>query len=123
MRTQRLTEQFQNIIDLAADLAGVVAADALMIMLEGQADWDLLREAVGEHLAEADLAFEGIPQVDARHADARTCLDDRIGEAQALAATALPLAGVARVHRPHHDGARTEALFRLFPLEQSQALR
>jgi diadenylate cyclase len=60
MRTQRLTEQFQNIIDLAADLAGVVAADALMIMLEGQADWDLLREAVGPHkvLLAADFPAE-----------------------------------------------------------------
>ncbi len=48
MKTQRLTEQFQNIIDLAAQLAGEVSADALMILLEGQADWDGLRRAVGD---------------------------------------------------------------------------
>ena len=41
----KLNEQFQNIIDLAAQLAEVVAADALMILLEGPTDWQQLREA------------------------------------------------------------------------------
>jgi DNA integrity scanning protein DisA with diadenylate cyclase activity len=41
----KLTEQFQNIIDLAAQLAEVVAADALLILLEGPTDWQQLREA------------------------------------------------------------------------------
>ena len=40
MKTQRLTDQFQHIIDLAAQLAGIVSADALMILLEGQTDWE-----------------------------------------------------------------------------------
>src|SRR5271169_2149532 len=41
----KLTEQFQNIIDLAAQLAEVVAANALLILLEGPTDWQQLREA------------------------------------------------------------------------------
>jgi diadenylate cyclase len=41
----KLNEQFQNIIDLAAQLAEVVAADALLILLEGPTDWQQLREA------------------------------------------------------------------------------
>jgi DNA integrity scanning protein DisA with diadenylate cyclase activity len=41
----KLTEQFQNIIDLAARLAEVVVADALLILLEGPTDWQELREA------------------------------------------------------------------------------
>ena len=39
-KSQRITEQFQSIIDLAAQLAGVVAADALLILLEGPTDWE-----------------------------------------------------------------------------------
>ncbi len=60
MKTQRLTKQFQNIIDLAVQLAGEAAADALMILLEGQADWGLLREAVGPQkvLLAADFPAE-----------------------------------------------------------------
>lgn len=60
MPTQRLTDQFQHIIDLAAQLAEVVSADALMILLEGSADWQQLRKAVGRRrvLLAADLASE-----------------------------------------------------------------
>jgi hypothetical protein len=46
MKSQRITEQFKSIIDLAAQLAKVVAADALLILIEGPIDWDDLREAV-----------------------------------------------------------------------------
>jgi diadenylate cyclase len=45
-KSQRITEQFQSIIDLAAQLARVVAADALLILIEGPIDWHELREAV-----------------------------------------------------------------------------
>ncbi|HEY2880995.1 MAG TPA: diadenylate cyclase [Pirellulales bacterium] len=48
MKPQRLSDQFQSMLDLAAELAGIVAADALLIMLEGQIEWDALREAVGD---------------------------------------------------------------------------
>jgi diadenylate cyclase len=41
----KLSEQFQSMIDLAARLAEVVAADALLILLEGPLDWQELREA------------------------------------------------------------------------------
>src|SRR5215467_8409732 len=44
MAEQKITQQFQSIIDLAARLAEVVAADALMILLEGPTDWQELRE-------------------------------------------------------------------------------
>ncbi len=60
MRTQNITDQFQHVIDLAADLAQVVSADALMILLEGTTDWDRLREAVGSQrvVLAADFASE-----------------------------------------------------------------
>lgn len=60
MRTQKLTDQSQSIIDLAAQLAEVVSADALMILLEGSTDWLQLRKAVGRRrvLLAADLASE-----------------------------------------------------------------
>ncbi len=60
MKTQRLTQQFQNIIDLAVQLATEVSADALMILLEGQTEWDLLRDAVGPQkvLLAADFPAE-----------------------------------------------------------------
>ena len=60
MRTQKLTDQFQHVIDLAAQLAEVVSADALMILLEGLTDWAQLRRAVGRRrvLLAADLALE-----------------------------------------------------------------
>lgn len=60
MRTQKLTDQFQHVIDLAAQLAEDVSADALMILLEGSTDWTQLRRAVGRRrvLLAADLASE-----------------------------------------------------------------
>jgi DNA integrity scanning protein DisA with diadenylate cyclase activity len=60
MRTQKLTDQFQHVIDLATQLAEVVSADALMILLEGSTDWQQLRKAVGKRrvLLAADLASE-----------------------------------------------------------------
>jgi diadenylate cyclase len=60
MKTQKLTEQFQSIIDLAAQLAAVVSADALMILLEGQTEWERLRDACGEQrvLLAADFPAE-----------------------------------------------------------------
>jgi diadenylate cyclase len=72
MRPIRLTEQFQNIIDLAARLASDVSADALMIFLEAPADWQELREATtgqrvllaADYAAELDGAAEaGFPVV------------------------------------------------------------
>ena len=39
MKAEHLPEQFQSIIDLASQLAGVVMADALLILLEGPTDW------------------------------------------------------------------------------------
>ena len=47
MKTQRLTEQFQSILDLAVQMGSTASADGLMILLEGQMDWESLREAVG----------------------------------------------------------------------------
>ena len=60
MRAEPLSEQFQSILDLAAQLAGVVLADALMILLEGPTDWQELREATtGQRvLLTADYATE-----------------------------------------------------------------
>jgi DNA integrity scanning protein DisA with diadenylate cyclase activity len=72
MRPLRLTEQFQNIIDLAARLASDVTADALMIFLEAPADWQELREVTtgqrvllaADYAAELDGAAEaGFPVV------------------------------------------------------------
>src|SRR5271169_1466331 len=48
MKAQRLTDQFQKIIDLAGRLAGLVAADALLVLLEGATDWDQLKMLVGD---------------------------------------------------------------------------
>src|SRR5438477_8837113 len=48
MKSQRLTDQFQKIIDLAGRLAGLVAADALMVLLEGPTDWEELKQLVGD---------------------------------------------------------------------------
>lgn len=59
----KLNEQFQSIIDLAARLAEVVAADALMILLEGPTDWQELREVTtGQRVvlaADYPLELEG----------------------------------------------------------------
>ena len=44
MKAEHIPEQFQSIIDLASQLAGVVIADALLILLEGPTDWQELRE-------------------------------------------------------------------------------
>jgi diadenylate cyclase len=44
MKLLKLTEQFQKIIDLAAQLAESVEADALLLLLERPADWDELRQ-------------------------------------------------------------------------------
>jgi diadenylate cyclase len=58
MKSQRLTDQFQKIIDLAGRLAGLVAADALMVLLEGPTDWEQLKVLVGDGkvLIAADMA-------------------------------------------------------------------
>jgi DNA integrity scanning protein DisA with diadenylate cyclase activity len=48
MKAQRLTDQFQKIIDLAGRLAGLVAADALMVLLEGPTDWEQFKLLVGD---------------------------------------------------------------------------
>ena len=48
MKSQRLTDQFQKIIDLAGRLAGLVAADALLVLLEGPTDWEQLKMLVGD---------------------------------------------------------------------------
>src|SRR5262245_47570627 len=47
MKKQRLTEQFKVIVDLAGQMGSSASADGLMILLEGQMDWESLREAVG----------------------------------------------------------------------------
>ena len=58
MKTQRLTDQFQKIIDLAGRLAGLVAADALLVLLEGPTDWEQFKILVGDGkvLVAADIA-------------------------------------------------------------------
>jgi diadenylate cyclase len=58
MKSQRLTDQFQKIIDLAGRLAGLVAADALLVLLEGPTDWEQLKVLVGDGkvLIAADMA-------------------------------------------------------------------
>ncbi len=43
MKLLKLTEQFQKVIDLAAQLVDTVEADALLLLLERPADWDALR--------------------------------------------------------------------------------
>jgi diadenylate cyclase len=69
---QKITEQFQSIIDLAARLADVVTADALLILLEGPTAWQELREITtgqrvvlaADYLQELDGAAEaGFPLV------------------------------------------------------------
>ena len=67
MKHQKLDEQFQSIIDLAAQLAAAVSADALLILLEAIADWKELREAVGSQrvVLAADFAAELEGAVDA----------------------------------------------------------
>jgi DNA integrity scanning protein DisA with diadenylate cyclase activity len=45
---QRLTDQFQKIIDLAGRLAGVVAADALLVLLEAPTEWEELKMLIGD---------------------------------------------------------------------------
>lgn len=48
MVPQKLTEQFQGVLDLSAQLARKVGADALLILLDGPADWHRLQALVGE---------------------------------------------------------------------------
>lgn len=48
MKSQRLTDQFQKIIDLAGRFAGLVAADALLILMEAPTDWEQLKLLVGD---------------------------------------------------------------------------
>jgi DNA integrity scanning protein DisA with diadenylate cyclase activity len=68
----KLTEQFQSIINLAAQLADVVTADALLILLEGPIAWQELREVTtgqrvvlaADYMQELDGAAEaGFPLV------------------------------------------------------------
>lgn len=58
MKLQRLNDQFQKIIDLAGRLAGVVAADAMLVLLEAPTEWEQLKVLVGDGkvLIAADLA-------------------------------------------------------------------
>src|SRR5258708_19930824 len=58
MKSQCLTDQFHKNIDLAGRLAGLVAADALMVLLEGPTDWEQLKVLVGDGkvLIAADMA-------------------------------------------------------------------
>ncbi len=48
MPSQRPTAHFQNIIELAGRLAGLVAADALLILMEAPTDWEQLKLLVGD---------------------------------------------------------------------------
>ena len=69
---QKITEQFQSMIHLAAELADVVTADALLILLEGPTAWQELREVTtgqrvvlaADYMQELDGAAEaGFPMV------------------------------------------------------------
>src|SRR5215813_8879078 len=55
MRTQNITDQFQHLIDLAADLAQVVSADALLIMSDSPVH-EKLTQALLESVADDILA-------------------------------------------------------------------
>ena len=63
VRAQRFTEQFQTLLDLATRLSGEVRADALLLLLEGPADWGRLQTATtGQKLliaADEDSQIEG----------------------------------------------------------------
>lgn len=48
MKATRFTEQFLGVFDLAVKLAHTVEADALMLLLEGPADWDRLKSLAGD---------------------------------------------------------------------------
>lgn len=48
MVPQKLTEQFQGLLDLSAQLGRTVGADALLILLDGPTDWHRLQGLVGE---------------------------------------------------------------------------
>ncbi len=44
LRSLKITDQFQRLVELAARLAGEVSADALMLLVEAPTDWSLLRQ-------------------------------------------------------------------------------
>lgn len=60
MKQLRVTEQFQQMLDLAARLAEAVEAEALMLLLEGPADWAELKQIAPDVklLLTADLPEE-----------------------------------------------------------------
>jgi diadenylate cyclase len=44
----RISDQFRNVVQLAAKLAPEVDADALMVLMDGPTDWSKLKELAGE---------------------------------------------------------------------------
>lgn len=47
MQALRFTDRFKNLYDLALKLAGGAAADAVVLLLEGEADWQRLKKIAG----------------------------------------------------------------------------
>jgi DNA integrity scanning protein DisA with diadenylate cyclase activity len=47
VRPQKLTEQFQQILELAVELSKSVGADALLLLIEGPLEWERLRSLAG----------------------------------------------------------------------------
>ncbi len=58
MKSPKLNEQFEKIVDLAVRFSQVADADALLLLLEGPVDWLRLKEMVGQEklLVAADSA-------------------------------------------------------------------
>ncbi len=46
MTTQKWTRQFAMVVAAGHFLAGEMSADAMLVLLEGQTDWEKLRQAV-----------------------------------------------------------------------------
>ncbi|MDX1962603.1 MAG: diadenylate cyclase [Pirellulales bacterium] len=48
VKAQRITDQFRDIVQLAAKLAPEVDADALMVLVDGPTDWAQLKQLAGD---------------------------------------------------------------------------
>jgi hypothetical protein len=48
MQALRFTDRFKSLFDLALQLTYVAEADALMLLLEGEADWVRLKKTAGD---------------------------------------------------------------------------
>jgi DNA integrity scanning protein DisA with diadenylate cyclase activity len=65
MKSQRLTDQFRTIFEQGAQLAQLIGADALLVLVEGPTDWNQLQELSGDKklivVADRPAEVEGAP--------------------------------------------------------------